>query len=223
MTGGRKVMLAIPSYQGTVHVSTLLSVTGDATRLAQRGDTVDIAIEAGISLIALARAFLVARFLRSDCTDLIMADADTAWEAGGMLRLLDHSPDFVAALAPYRTKPTPDDSALFPIRCLGTVTHDPSTRLVKVQGVALAFARLRRSVLERMVEAYPRLKFKHCDVEGWDLFAHGTAASRKLYIAEDTAFCMRWTAIDGEIWLDPEITMQHSGMTTFEGRLKDCI
>jgi hypothetical protein len=39
------------------------------------------------------------------------------------------------------------------------------------------------------------------------------------YLSEDYAFCDRWRALGGEIWLDLHSRLTHAGMSYYEG---DC-
>jgi hypothetical protein len=38
-----------------------------------------------------------------------------------------------------------------------------------------------------------------------------------VYLSEDYAFCRRWRAIGGEIWLDLESKLTHTGSYSFRG------
>jgi hypothetical protein len=38
-----------------------------------------------------------------------------------------------------------------------------------------------------------------------------------VYLSEDYAFCKRWRALGGEIWLDLQSKLNHSGSYTYRG------
>jgi hypothetical protein len=40
-----------------------------------------------------------------------------------------------------------------------------------------------------------------------------------VYLSEDYAFCARWRALGGEIWLDLHSRLTHTGTSSYEG---DC-
>ena len=42
----------------------------------------------------------------------------------------------------------------------------------------------------------------------------------KRYLSEDYTFCRRWQKLGGEIWLDPEIKLNHIGHHVFAGNTK---
>jgi hypothetical protein len=39
-----------------------------------------------------------------------------------------------------------------------------------------------------------------------------------LYLSEDYAFCRRWQNLGGEVWMDPQVKLNHFGSHLFEGR-----
>jgi hypothetical protein len=216
----RNVWIAIPAYTGMIHLSTMRSILTDLLALQARGDAVTIFDESGNAMIADCRAVIVAKFLASDATDLVFVDSDVCWEAGALVRLVDQPVDFVAGIYPQRRDP--------PAYCVQWITEraelraDPETGLLEVAGVPAGFMRLSRSMLERMVEAYPNTLF-HCDdapdAQAWALFDPYRIG--KLKMGEDYSFCRRWRDIGGSIWINPEITMGHVGFKTFPGHLGD--
>ena len=42
----------------------------------------------------------------------------------------------------------------------------------------------------------------------------------KRYLSEDYTFCRRWQKIGGNIWLDPDIKLNHVGQYVFSGNTK---
>ena len=216
----KRVMIAIPTYSGNVCAGLLEALLGDAAKLRDRGDELELAVEPDVPIVQLARAVLVARFMASDATDLVMVDADVHWEPGALLRLVDHQPDFVITAYPCRCYPVPQMKQ-FSVGERECGWPPDAAGLVRTTGASLGFARLRRSVIERLVAAHPGLEFVvrspwRGRVTAWDLFNGG--AHKGEYMGEDYAFCRRWMALGGEIWLDPRITMHHTGPGFFTGR-----
>src|SRR5689334_16213005 len=99
------VMVAIPAYSGTIHLGTMRSLFTDLLALQARGDSWTLHDECGNALIADARALIVAQFLASKADTLVFIDSDVCWEAGALLRLLDHQQDMVAGIYPQRKDP----------------------------------------------------------------------------------------------------------------------
>lgn len=96
--------------------------------------------------------------------------------------------------------------------------------LVKLKDAATGFMLIKREVILKMIDAYPELYFNN-DLMLDEEFAKWTylffdcmhEADTKRYLSEDYAFCRRWQAIGGEVWLDPCINLDHVGHFTFSG------
>lgn len=210
-------MVAIPAYTGTIHLGTMRSLFTDLLALQARGDAWTLMDECGNGLIADARALIVAKFLASECDTLVFIDSDVCWEAGALLRLLDHPVDMAVGIYPQRKDPL-----TFSVRWLEKkeLWADPKTGLLEVAGTPAGFMKLSRSQLEAMVRHYDDLWFYMEDApdkKGWALFADYWLDHAKL--GEDYAFCARWMDMDGKVWIDPEIDMGHIGFKTFPGHL----
>lgn len=217
MKGGsvkKHVVIALPSYAGTVHIGTMRSLMHDMVHLMKRGDTVTVSDESCNTEIAVARALTVSRFLAGPGTHLVMVDHDVMWQAGGLARLVDHGEDCVAGLYPMRKDPIS-----FAIRWLDdepnafeTHGHKP---LLSVSGVSAGFLCCSRSMLEKMVAEYASEKFERDGETTWDLFDRVRIGDRRL--GEDYSFCERWRRMGGKVWIDPDIHMGHVGMKVFAG------
>jgi hypothetical protein len=212
------VMVAIPAYSGTIHLGTMRSLFTDLLSLQARGDQWSLHDECGNALIADARALIVAQFLDSEADTLVFIDSDVCWEAGALLKLLDHPVDMVAGIYPQRRDPIN--------YCVKWDTSKTEliaeNGLLQVEGVPAGFMKLSRKQLESMVEQYPDTEFyveNAPNQKAWALFADYRIGKHKM--GEDYAFCRRWTDMGGKVWIDPEISMGHVGYKTFKGHLGD--
>ncbi len=89
---------------------------------------------------------------------------------------------------------------------------------LEVEWTGVAFALLRRSVIERMISAHPELIYKN--VHGqicWALFQH--VVKDGWFCGEDVSFCRRWSALGGRMWLLPDASFIHEGPVGVEGNL----
>jgi hypothetical protein len=84
---------------------------------------------------------------------------------------------------------------------------------------------IKRETILKMIEKYPELKYNN-DVQmgGVDLKDNFYALFDTMidpidrrYLSEDYTFCRRWQAMDGDIWLDPSISLNHYGSFCFQG------
>jgi hypothetical protein len=217
----KHVMVALPVYTGTIHTSTMRAIIQDMLAITDAGHKFSMMDDCGNAMIADCRAKMVADFLASDCTDLLFVDWDVAWETGALLSMLNQPVDFVAAIYPQRKDPI--QYCVRYIEDRKELWADPETGLLEVDGVPAGCMRLTRSMLEKMVAAYPETEF-WCqgvkDDKAWDLFgAYRDKANPSIKFGEDYSFCRRWRDIGGQVWIDPRIRMGHTGFKTFTGSL----
>jgi hypothetical protein len=190
----------------------------DLVALTGRGDRFSLIDECGSAIIADARAEICAKFLQSDSTDLVLIDHDVHWEAGALLRLLDHPVDFVAGIYPYRRDPIE-----YPVRWADAkeLWADPKTGLIEVSGVATGFLRITRKALVALTEKYKDLEYLSAKYPAPVVGLFEPYRIGKAKLSEDFSFCRRWTDMGGKIWVDPEIAMGHIGNKVFTGHIGD--
>lgn len=213
----QKAFIAMPSHDGLPKMATLFSLVQFITEANANGLLWELKTWIGDSIVASARNVMAGAFLQSDCTDMVFIDSDVSWEIGALTRLLSHPVDMVAGV--YRTKK--DEQERYPVRFL-----DPSNieqrddGLIETETVPLGFSRITRSALHKMVRHYDYLNYD-CEmapgVPLWCLFDN-ELKDRK-YWGEDFVFCKRWRAIGGQIYVDPELHLGHTGMKQFDGHL----
>jgi len=219
----RKVWLAIPCYGGHVHIGTMRSLIHDLIQLVAQGVRVQLFTDIGHADIYSARAQIVAHFLAdADATDLVMIDNDVSWAPMGLVRLLDHDVDMVAGSYPKRELPIK-----FLVRSKDdTILADTASGLAEVMGVPGGFVRMRRAMLEKMAASYrdellsvDRMTPYGETVRLFDPFWWKDADGNNRVLSEDYAFCERWRALGGKVFLDVTIPMGHIGQYEYAGQL----
>ena len=102
--------------------------------------------------------------------------------------------------------------------------------LIKLKDAATGFMLIKREVIMKMIESYPELYFNNDldlspEFEKWTylLFDCMHEPETKRYLSEDYAFCRRWQALGGEVWLDPLVSLDHVGHYTFHGNIGQLI
>jgi hypothetical protein len=97
--------------------------------------------------------------------------------------------------------------------------------LLPIRHLATGFMMIRRSCIEKMMEHYAHTKY---DCDTGQLMGEENKFCYALfdcyikdghYYSEDWGFCDRWTDIGGEIFTDITISLGHSGMTDYYGRV----
>lgn len=98
--------------------------------------------------------------------------------------------------------------------------------------VGTGFLLIERTVFDRMIGKYPEAQYTN-DVEGysgqrmsnnyWTFFDTMVEPATKRYLSEDYAFCRKWTACGGEIWVDLRSRLTHIGSHKFQGDLMSAL
>lgn len=209
-----------------------------------------VTTSANESLISRARCHMVAYFLANPkATHLMFIDADINFDALDILHMLQHDKDIIVGAYPKKEldwrniykradmgikngDELKDAGANYALNFEWNFKEDNTRNLkienglVKLKDAATGFMLIKRSVFDRMIEAYPELYFNN-DLNLDAEFAKWTylffdcmhEQDTKRYLSEDYAFCRRWQKIGGEVWLDPLVKLDHVGHYTFNGNV----
>jgi hypothetical protein len=217
------IAIAIPILDGTIHTECAMSLMAAQRILLESKIETELLVISNCSCLPTARNTLVAMFLRDPAaTDLLFIDADVGFDAAVIPRLLSRPEEIVAGIYPLKR-----DVMGWPV-VIQTQDGIPIGRegLIEADFLPTGFMRIKREVFERMMQAYPELRYKDSVVEtmgdgtlrqAWDFFRMGTDLERQRYTTEDYAFCQRWRDIGGRLWVDPDITFQHVGRKAYTG------
>lgn len=222
----RSVMIATPVARDPA-IQYTVSLLATAALLNNLGIPFGCEFLVGSSNLPRARNGLVARFLASDFTDLLMIDDDMGWDAGSVVRMLASEAPLLAAAGRKRSMKPNTDPNVWCVQFLKGATGIELDDMgaIKVSRVGGAFVKFDRSVFDRLIAAHP----------GWKREGHDdmTDAQRACYhqffrfdterdleeVGEDYLLCDRWREIGGEVWVDPSIELKHCGSFEFTGRL----
>jgi hypothetical protein len=212
-----RLFVAIPAYDGKVGIETVRSLLDEQGAAALLGVEIQVGLLPGCSLITMGRNQLVADFLATDCDRLVFIDADVSWTPGDLIRLAAHPVDVVGGA--YRYKKAEED---YPIRWLDkpALWADPETGLLEVDSVPGGFLAISRQTFEKLREAHPERAYMH---EGRQFhgYFHAPVEAGRIW-GEDTAFCNDWRKTGGQVWLDIEPLLTHTGgHNNFTGSVRD--
>ncbi|MGB3069523.1 MAG: hypothetical protein WBC18_13290 [Ottowia sp.] len=197
----------------------------------------------GEALVTRARNELVAEFMADTrFTHLFWIDDDIGFEVEAALRLLLAGKDVVAGACPKKTDGWPA-GGLAQALPAGTTQDDFQARyaafnvvpfsqpqsvdtggFVRVQEVGCGFMLIARRVFEAMAERYAHLRYVDTSPGAnpvWSRFRFfdtGTDPDTGAYLSEDFAFCRRWRAAGGEVWVDTQSDLAHRGTKIYRGR-----
>lgn len=214
----RHICIAVPAHTSQVHVGTASAIIQSVFELAAEQTLVTFHSWAGDSLLPHARNALLAKFLATDCSDLVCVDADISWGPGSLAKLLSHPVDFVAGCYRYKR---PEEG--YPVNWIpkDELWADPETGLLEVLDVPFGFCRLTRACVERMSAEYQNRAYRHHSAPELDCRALFSLEFRNgQFLGEDYMFCERWRNIGGKVWVDPSLDLtHHDGATGYAGNL----
>ncbi len=228
----RKVALATPFYmsQGfSVHAQSIVATT---LMLTQSGIDWELIWLNGDSYVDRAKNTIVANFLESDCTDLIMIDSDEQFHPIAISRLLQHEEEIVAAAYPFKNNW--DQFAGNPMTEIkdGVMSYtgfrplSDGSFLLQAYNVSGGFLRIKRSALEKYADAYPDdcytddcawpdrpgriyTSFFMCDIVNHQRYG------------EDAYFGRRMKEIGIKLWIDTNIWITHFGIKGWTGNFHE--
>jgi hypothetical protein len=234
------VVVATPCYGGVVTQRYMQSVC--ALMLAALHDDVHVTLEllGNDSMITRARNSLVATALDNPlATHLLFIDADIGFSPDQVGRMLRFDRDVVAGM--YPLKVVHYDPTVFErmaagegletsqMRYVGAPCRDEQWReddgFVTAEFAGAGFMLIRRGALEKMIAAYPQLKYQaahdraqpSASPHQYAFFDGMIDPDSGAYLSEDYTFCRRWRAIGGEVWLDTRSKLKHIGPREFAG------
>lgn len=218
---GVRLLIASPSNDGRYHDTFMIGLFQAMGLLQQHGAKCDFIQEKYNADISLARSRLFDAFLRSTATHMLMIDSDMGWNIDAIIRLFTAKKDVVAIAGPKKSYPlrfaaNHSDRAGNPLPLMMDMTYG----CCEVTEVGAAFMLITRNCAEKVAKAYPELEFEGLTSEPEHAVFMPLVMQRK-YKSEDFAFCQRWVAIGGKVYIVPDVPLKHSGQHTFEGRLTD--
>jgi len=199
-----KVFVAVPCYDGTVGVETVRSLFDEQAVGMGAGVEVATAFLPGCSLISVARNELAQQFMDSDSDVMVFVDSDVSWDAGDLIRLATRPVDLVGGA--YRLKKSEE---AYPVAWLDRAELWAENGLLEVKHIPTGFMAIKRPVFEAFQKKYPERKYTNQGRKAFCYF-HCPYEDGILW-GEDSRFCHEWREMGGKVWLDPELSLLHTG------------
>ncbi len=247
---GVTILLATPCYGGLVHQGYMQSVLMLQRICDKIGWNLIVKTHGNESLIPRGRNLYVAMTLGfAQITHLLYIDADITFNAEAIIRMVQEDRDVTAGIYPKkginwgkvrdyaRDHPDVDPTKLENVCSEYVLNMDggnvPIQRgFIKIRYAGTGMLLIKRSVIEKMVEAYPETKYVN-DIQGYDLpelrnnfyalFDCIIHPESRRYLSEDYLFCERWIKLGGEIWADLNAQLTHTGTYDFKGNFAEFI
>lgn len=207
----RNVMIAAPSYDGTLTVwhASALSETCKAG-LAKDINVYCIYMSYD-SLVQRARNDIVQLALDQEVDDLVFIDCDVDWNPEDFFKLLEYDVDVVGGIYPKK-----GDEEDYPVKALNQNLTFEENGLVEVEGIATGFLRLTRKALQMVSDDSIEYNESHKPKPIKMIFDIVVDEKGEL-ISEDIVFCRKWRKLGGKVWLDPSIKLSHVGTKRWNG------
>lgn len=231
-----KLFTALPCFGGKIEART----TEALIRLHDYCIRKDIDIHHNFlnnsAIITEARNELVAMFLDSDSTHFLFIDADIEFPISAVERGLRVDKDVFCVPYPSKKfhwehfKPEVGESSAYWFQTMFDVSKEFKLHdgIIEVDRAPTGFMMIKREVFEVMKKKMPELRYtmqrsmngKMTSRELWGFFDLGKIGERGR-VGEDYAFCDRWKACGGKIYVSLLDKMAHIGNHSYEGRLID--
>jgi hypothetical protein len=165
--------------------------------------------ERGCPYISHARATMLRKALDAKADKIVFLDYDLGWAPRDLLTLIETDGDFVAGT--YRFK-------LDEEKYMGTLFSGADGRpivredgCVKAEWAPAGFLCITKEAVNRFMKAYPKLVYGPRYNPSVDLFNHG--AHKGVWYGEDYAASRNWNDLGGEIWVIPNLHIDHHSPT----------
>ena len=243
-----KIFVATPCYGGMLTEAYFRSMVRTLTFFNQHQIPIAFGTIANESLVTRARNVLVAYFLQSNYTRLFFIDADIEFQVEDVLKLIAHNKEVCVGAYPKKgvnwqrirdsvLRKSTEEISDRDIAAAGSdyainfkfVNRDLKqiaieNGVIKLHDGATGFMMIKREAIDKMIAAYPDLKYNNDlntppDLQDffYAFFDTMIDPKDKRYLSEDYTFSRRWQDIGGDIWLDPSISLNHFGSFNFQG------
>lgn len=194
------------------------SIVDTLVWLKDTGVPCDFQWTTGCSILPMARNKIALEFLKSNHSHLFMYDSDVAWTAEGFKRLVALSTINDVIVGAYPAKKDPptfmmglEDQTEFAMNDYGCFV---------IPGLGLGYCMVSRDVMEDLAKMAPQVRM-HGDKEPKPMiFRYGLSADGE-FMGEDIAFFCDVRKAGYEVWLDPNIELEHVGVKAYGGSILD--
>lgn len=204
MTKPKRIVLCVPTLTRP-YQQTLESIKASIPALEAAGYEHFMVTEIGNPYISAARSYMLRKALDVFADVVVFIDHDISWRPQDLVRLIEVDGDVVAGT--YRFKR--DEEAY-----MGVIDDNPDgTPKVRADGcikatrVPAGFLKITKQAVDKFMRAYPELIYGPLYAPSIDLFNHGV--HKGVFWGEDYAFSRNWLDCGGEIWLVPDLQLDH--------------
>jgi hypothetical protein len=200
-----KVVFCTPSLEGPTKPY-VAALEASIPLIKAAGWEEGYAQQIGCPYISAARANMTRSALDAKADVIVYLDYDLSWDPQDLLTLIETEGDVVAGT--YRCKIDEE-------QYMGTVlSNEHGTPLVREKDGAVSaklipagFLKVTKEAIEKFMTEYPELVYGPLYHQAIDLFNHGV--HERVWWGEDYSFARRWKDKCGDIWLVPNLNIDH--------------
>jgi glycosyltransferase involved in cell wall biosynthesis len=200
----KKVIFCVPTLRKP-HKATLAALRESMPLITAAGWEDGMVSEIGCPYISAARSVMLRKALDAKADVIVFLDHDVSWKPENLLSLIETDGDVVAGT--YRYKKPGDHYMGLPLPGIDGLPQAREDGAIKAFCVPAGFLKITKEAVNAFIGAYPELCYGDKFAPHVDLFNHG--AHGGVWYGEDYAFCRRWRDLGGEIWLLPELEIDH--------------
>lgn len=242
------ILICTPAYGHQVTLHYFYSILRLIPALKEKNIESEVYAFGNESLISRARNLCMAKFLSKEkYTHLLFIDADIGFNVQNVFRLLEK--DVALCGGSYPKKVLKIDALkkfanlseyemlVNSVDYVGTFLKDPDNEkkaivkvekdgFAEVQRLGAGMLLVRKDVILEMIEKYPELHYTNGipGVKDPEVDPHYYAffqpyIHNNTYLSEDFAFCERWRALGGKLYMDMTSPLTHHGSIAFKGHV----
>lgn len=239
-------MIALPCYDQLISEPTVMSLIRTVMQFKEIGLKFSICTMSD-SLISRARNQIAAKFLANkEFTHLMFIDCDLGFSGDDIIKLLWHDKDIMTAAYPIKnidwelvannakagmpSNELMESSLRYVVNTVKAGSGDKvrvDKGAIEVYDAGTGFMLIKREVFEKLISAYPELRYQD-DTGGlqenekdhtYAFFNSYVDPDTGRFLSEDYGFCRYWQEINGGVWTDPSIEMLHLGRMRYQGTM----
>lgn len=212
-----KIRVAVPAYDGKVHVKFMLGLLTEQSIAHGNGDAIEFSFVTGNAGIVQARNQLASEFMDSGDDRIVFLDSDITFEPGALVKLAHRPEDLVGGC--YRHKQNEESYPIMWLPDEGRGLWTNSSGLIEVQALPTGFLSIGRKVFDAFRAQWPDRMQAHMGHASYTYFQMPFEDGH--HYGEDYYFCKEWRDLGGKVYLDPEIKLTHWGFnpTPYPGHI----
>lgn len=228
------LLIACPSYNDTISVPTMKGIIELSLLLKKEKIPYNFFNVSGDSLVCRARNMVIASFIKTGFSHMIFIDTDIGFTPNDVLKMMATGHEVVGGF--YPKKKLCFDSIAQKAKGGSGHPYEYVTTLegtkfnlnkgcIEVKEIGTGFLMLRRTAIDKLIKAYPNLKYKtqYCTPEQnpEDFYAFfDTAIVDDIYLSEDYYLCHLWRKLGNKVYGFIDAKLTHTGGFYYEGDLR---